>query len=369
MTPELAVQAIERLAEGVVVHDDEGAIIAFNPSALAVLGLSEEQLLGRTPTHPGWRAIGTDLADLPGSEHPAARVLRTGVAVQGDVLGLQLPGIGLRWLEVSASPVALGDVTGVVASFTDVTERRQAQDDLRSTLAELQRHLLPAALPAVEGADVAVSYQAAGPTLIVGGDFYDLFPATPPRWAFFVGDVCGHTVRAAAATSLARHTLRAAGQHLARAEQVLAWLNDAMLAQPDVPFCTAAFGYLAPSPAGGLDVSFALGGHPRPLLFAQDRAPEPVGEHGSLLGQRAVRQPRHRTVEVHLAPGDQLAFYTDGLLETNRPSLSEEELAVVARPGATAAETAGELLRLAAPADDATPHDDTAVLVLRANRV
>ena len=65
--------------------------------------------------------------------------------------------------------------------------------------------LLPPALPKIEGLLLASHYHPASPRR-VGGDFYDLFPLGDNRWAFFVGDVEGHGVDAAVATSLIRYT-------------------------------------------------------------------------------------------------------------------------------------------------------------------
>gem|GEM_PF-3851504 len=52
-------------------------------------------------------------------------------------------------------------------------------------------------------------YEASAPE-DVGGDFYDLFPLKLGRSGFFLGDVCGKGREAAAVTSLARYTMRAA---------------------------------------------------------------------------------------------------------------------------------------------------------------
>jgi GAF domain-containing protein/stage II sporulation SpoE-like protein len=74
----------------------------------------------------------------------------------------------------------------------------------------LQRSLLPARPPAVPGLDVAARYRAAGDENEVGGDFYNLFPLGGARWQAMIGDVAGKGPEAAAVTSLACHTLRAA---------------------------------------------------------------------------------------------------------------------------------------------------------------
>ena len=78
----------------------------------------------------------------------------------------------------------------------------------RATVAEtLQRSLLPEALPAIEGWDLAALYRAAAGGMEVGGDFYDVF-AVGDAWIVLIGDVTGKGVEAAALTSLVRHSAR-----------------------------------------------------------------------------------------------------------------------------------------------------------------
>ena len=53
----------------------------------------------------------------------------------------------------------------------------------------LQRSLLPASLPFVPGAEVAVQYLAGAEGVDVGGDFYDVIPLANGRMGLVVGDV------------------------------------------------------------------------------------------------------------------------------------------------------------------------------------
>ena len=92
-----------------------------------------------------------------------------------------------------------------------LSERRRAED--AQTRAEvlattLRRSLLPPSLSPPAGLQAAAYYHAASASE-VSGDFYDLFPLTRTRSAFFLGDVCGKDAEAAALTSLTRYTLRA----------------------------------------------------------------------------------------------------------------------------------------------------------------
>lgn len=118
---------VESMAEGVCVLDRSGQIIAGNASAARILGLTMDQLLGRTPYDPRWRTVREDGADFPPDEHPAMIALRTGRAQNDIVMGVHAPPDGQRWIRIHATPVFdSGDPLPVhsVVTFEDVTEAR-----------------------------------------------------------------------------------------------------------------------------------------------------------------------------------------------------------------------------------------------------
>ncbi len=120
----------QTVAEGIVLMNADGGIVEANPAAERILGLSRDQILGRTPRDPRWRAIREDGSDFPGDQHPASLTLQTGEPVRGLVHGVHLPGGSLRWISVSTAPLhgEDGAVAGVVASMADVTELRRESE-------------------------------------------------------------------------------------------------------------------------------------------------------------------------------------------------------------------------------------------------
>jgi|GEM_PF-4599130 len=129
----------ESLAEGVVVQDAAGAIMTCNDRACAVLGLTRDQMTGRTSVDLRWRTVYEDGTPLPGEEHPSMRVLRTGLPVFDSVMGIHTPDGELRWLLVNAVPVrCTGDGPGpaTVASFHDITAARALDERVRASLRE-----------------------------------------------------------------------------------------------------------------------------------------------------------------------------------------------------------------------------------------
>lgn len=119
----------EVMADGVAVHDPTGAIIQCNPAAERILGLSADEILGREARDPMWRLIDTSRQPLPPDLIPSEITRRTGRSVRGMVLGVQVSGGSIRWLSINTEPICVIDQPHpyVVASFTDVTEQREAE--------------------------------------------------------------------------------------------------------------------------------------------------------------------------------------------------------------------------------------------------
>ncbi|HUM10797.1 MAG TPA: PAS domain S-box protein [Myxococcaceae bacterium] len=118
---------VASIAEGIVVQDARGTVQAFNDSALRILGMSAEQLLGREELPAGWCATEEDGTPLTPENHPTAVTLRTGHAQLNVLMGIKSDERGTSWILVSTQPLrerGESQPHGVVSSFLDVTERR-----------------------------------------------------------------------------------------------------------------------------------------------------------------------------------------------------------------------------------------------------
>lgn len=122
----------ETVPQGVVYHDRQGRITSANPAAQRILGLTLDQLQGRTSIDPRWHAVHEDGSPFPGDEHPAALALRTGRPVQDVVMGIALPDAGQVWILVNATPLFRhGVLEQVYATFEDISARVTLSQELR----------------------------------------------------------------------------------------------------------------------------------------------------------------------------------------------------------------------------------------------
>jgi serine phosphatase RsbU (regulator of sigma subunit) len=240
----------------------------------------------------------------------------------------------------------------------------------RATIAEtLQSSLLPDALPTIDGWDVAGFYRPAGGGLVVGGDFYDLFPVGDV-WIALIGDVTGKGVHAAAMTSLLRHSARIVAEDDPDPARVLRRLDRALRDRHAFSVGTAL---CARIDAG--EVTLSLAGHPLPLLIREGRV-DPIGSPGTMLGISDHGAGENRTDQglwenhtITLAPEETLLLYTDGITDTvgargrfGYDRLEKAALECAAQPAAELLACLDELLNRFQVGPQA---DDTAALALR----
>ena len=306
----------------------DGTIAKVNTTLLNWLGRSRGDLVGRVRF--------SDLLTVGGRlyhETHFAPLLR----MQGEISGIALE---LRTADGSRLPVLVtstvksgsdGQPLLIRTTVFDARDRRAYESELLRARQEserererlqqltttLQQTLLPPALPSVPGLDVAAHYHVASVDE-VGGDFYDLFPLSAGTWGLFLGDVCGKGAAAAAVTSLARYTLRAAAVYDPDPTAVLTNLNTVLNHEyngQDPRFCTVVFGILTPD-HDGFRITLASGGHPPALLMRADGTadylPTPGGQLIGVLSDVYIA-----TTSFHLGVGDTLLLHTDGLTEAH----------------------------------------------------
>lgn len=122
---------IAAMEEGVVLQDENSKILAFNKSSERILGLTADQLLGKTSFDPDWYAIHEDGTPFPGETHPVVVTLRTGKPQSDVIMGIHKPDGTLTWISVNVQPIFKeGKITPyrVVATMHDITERKLAQE-------------------------------------------------------------------------------------------------------------------------------------------------------------------------------------------------------------------------------------------------
>ncbi|MFE5536598.1 PP2C family protein-serine/threonine phosphatase [Streptomyces sp. NPDC056492] len=339
---------------------------------LELPGLAEA-LQGFPPVPSRW----IDSASAP------AWLVPEGLDAVGSVVVTPLPGHG-----VPAGALVLLRGTGA-AAFTEGEEvfarlfaaRAGAAMSAARLYAEqasitdtLMRELLPPALHQVAGVEYAGGYRPSKEHERVGGDFYDVHPATGEGDASLVvlGDVCGKGLEAAVMTGKIRNTLHALLPMADDHHRMLSLLNSALLNSESTRFATMV---LASAARDGNSVRLRLtsAGHPAPLVLRSDGRIEAAATHGTLVG--ALPDFSAETASVTLAPGDACVLYTDGISEARGGPLGgemfgEERLCrALAECAAMPAQTVVDHVQmLTARWVGRGRHDDMAIVVISAPR-
>jgi sigma-B regulation protein RsbU (phosphoserine phosphatase) len=357
---------VPRLGQWCAVHTTD----AWGRLQLAAATHADETALAKLYATLGESGPDSVLARLEEASRIGAQVMFStppeGFAIplvaRGQRLGTLAVGRHQRHRHEADEVAVLEDVARRAALAID---NARIHDERRKVARTLQASLLPPALPHVDGVGFAAEYVPTGAE--VGGDFYDVVPASDDHWIVVVGDVSGKGVQAATVTGLVRDVIRILVDDGKPMSEILCRVNRTLVQRGGGRYCTLAMASVERRPDRTLAVCLHLAGHDRSVLVRADGKTSFVGEGGTALGLlETIASP---DVAVTLYPGDSLIFYTDGVTERRRG----RELFGTARLREAATPLAGYPADVMAARLRSTtinfsveePRDDIAILVLR----
>jgi serine phosphatase RsbU (regulator of sigma subunit)/FixJ family two-component response regulator len=315
-----------------------GAAEIFEVTVGLIVVMPEGQLrrISVAPQEPprqqgGHLSLAEMLADrvLAGADHAAATIPRS------EWLGLipdtVFPGdvcLAVSRTKPERPPVVLGVACEGISGEEEWQILRQlvqgialAVEALRAYAEEhlvaltLQRSFLPSSLPELPGIELSARYVPASNQAEVGGDFYEVLVRDSFLLAA-IGDVQGHSLRAAIIMGELRHALRAFAAE-GHSPLGIATLVNAVL-QRYHPNIIATLCLLQLNLATG-EAQIVNCGH-LPLLLVDDRQAAYQGQGGMLLGT-PIDDPH--VEQAVLPPGGTILLFTDGLVEERRMALDD----------------------------------------------
>lgn len=240
-------------------------------------------------------------------------------------------------------------------------ELEQTSEVLRRDLERaevIQRALLPRSPPPMEGYCIQAVYR---PGQHVGGDLYDVVRLGERHLVFYLADATGHGVTSAMLSVLFKQRLVLVDPQTGLAlppAAVLHAVNRSICEAHAAPglFLTAVFGLLDTSDAS---ITLASAGHPPVLHVRAGQQMRVVCRTGPALG--LAYDAHFKQEKIHLAAGDRILLYTDGLLPHGTESERHALESVLASPHSSAQEIMAQLH--ASPPAGADQDDVTLLLI------
>jgi serine phosphatase RsbU (regulator of sigma subunit) len=202
----------------------------------------------------------------------------------------------------------------IEASYRELRRTEALERDL-SIAREVQRELLPRAIPEIRGVQLAGICR---PAKAVGGDYFDYLQLGDEQLGLVIADVAGKGVAAALHMACVQASVRSLFRSSADIGELNALLNDHLYRSSSGSRYATLFTGLYDASTGTL--SYSNAGHHPPLLLHGDQIVR-LSEGGVPIG--LFEGCSYRSDSHRLAPGDLLALFTDGVVET--PDASEEE--------------------------------------------
>lgn len=127
---------VQDLHIGIVLLGPKAETLFANRSVLETFGVRNEQVAGKRSADFQATAIYEDGREMPFAERPAPRAIATKQPVFGEVVGWRRGTSNqVLWTLVDALPqiTQQGEVTNVILSISDITERKKTEEALRES--------------------------------------------------------------------------------------------------------------------------------------------------------------------------------------------------------------------------------------------
>jgi phosphoserine phosphatase RsbU/P len=269
-----------------------------------------------------------------------------GVLHVGSLTGRTFTGHDVALLQLAADRAA--------NALQSVTARSD-----RIAAAVLQRSLLPSALPAVPGAELAARFIPGQGE--VGGDWYDAFTLPSGELGLVIGDVAGSGLAAAVIMGRMRSALRAYALETSNPAEVLSRLDRKM--QHFEPGALATVMCVVVQP-GLARARVSCAGHIPPVVAAPGQPARLADVPADVMIGVTPGRTGRRTTIVDIPPGAVFCMFTDGLIQRRTQPADDGVARLCSALVPQPAETACAAV-MAALADDESARDDVALLILR----
>jgi PAS domain S-box-containing protein len=352
-------QIINFLPDATIVIDNEGIVQAWNRAMENLSHISASDMIGKgnyeyaLPFYGERRPILANLALIPKEEllSEYSHIDREGDTLVVDTF---LPKAGdhggFFWAKATPLYNSDGKITGAIETIRDITERREMEERIARSKAELdiaaeiQQSFLPDSLPVISGFDVAARSLMAKE---VGGDFFDVIPfeMVPLKndsFGILIADVSGKGIPAALFMALSRIVVRVNATWYQDPAKAITSANSIIAIDSKAGmFVTLFYGILSEKDR---TMRYVNAGHNPPIMYRKSTDSfEELTATGMVIG--AVENASYYERQVLVETEDIIVLYTDGITEsinTDNEMFGDVRLKSVIR--ANASQSAEEIL-------------------------
>jgi phosphoserine phosphatase RsbU/P len=312
---------LETLNEGILISDDCDHVLFVNSVFEEMTGMSRADIVGR------------DAGKLYYS--PEDFVVLEEVRRKTRQMGrsrheFYLPTKGGGRLPIVASVRSIEDPEGrlfAIAAFTDISEQKAAEEDLRTANTQLEKRQKEIEEDLVLAARVQQSLAPKSmvwggmrveafyhPVRTIGGDFGLVSPLDEDHLNVLVGDVSGHGISSALIANRIYSETISQLNNGAPLGDMLRQLNHFVIQNigSSLFFFTLSVARLDRS---GRRMVFAGAGHPPTMIVQPGGEPRLLESRSTVLGVLPEAVDAEATLEVQLDAGDRILLYTDGITD------------------------------------------------------
>jgi PAS domain S-box-containing protein len=144
---------IQNLNIGVILCSADGTIQLCNQSCLEIFGITEPELINTNVFCPSRLVVDESGSILNPKSYPFAIAVEAKKVVRNQLIGVKVPATGkIIWLQVNVQPVleSAEVIKHVICSFSDVTEQRELEFQLKRQQQQKQRQLMQATIDGQE---------------------------------------------------------------------------------------------------------------------------------------------------------------------------------------------------------------------------
>jgi len=132
------ISLFSKIQEGVVIHAQDTAIMYANPAAARILGLTEDELLGKTATNHEWYFIDEEYEKITIENYPVNKLFHSKEIIEHQIIGIYSSVKEIKWIDVNGS-ITIGEdgEKRALIFMQDITKSKDAYEQV-----ELFKHLV-----------------------------------------------------------------------------------------------------------------------------------------------------------------------------------------------------------------------------------